>query len=252
MQGSVSAEPMSKREIIDRADRFWWKVLGELGTHHILTHGLSFDDIYEAVIYPQHEVILERNVDLGVDDFGVPILGQYLPKEMTALVDRKLSETGDPRLPSVSWHEAGGHGVLQGKYLKACQGRIRKLCDTDRSLRLIENTFELQANTFARHVAAPMGLVWVTFQRVFGISRKIPFCGPRVYMLNGQKTYAASPIDLAWKIARTMQHRFGGLSAECLAYQLIQIAVAYEGYDRGKLWTGNQADTMGSAIRNLL
>ena len=233
MQGSISAERMSECEVVDRADRFWWKVLGEFGKGYILTHGLSFDDAYDAVIYPQYEVILEKNVDLGVDDFGVPILGQYLPKEMTALVDRKIVATDDPRLSFVSWHEASGHGVLQGKYLKECSGKIRKLYDTDPSMRLIENAFESQANLFARHTAAPIPLVWVAFKRVFGISRKIPFCGPGVYMLNGRKEYAESPIELAWKVAQRMRHYFGGLSAECLAYQLIRIAVDPNGYDQG-------------------
>lgn len=228
-----SPEPMSKLQIIERSHQFWLEYVKEVGLQYVLDNGIDFDDVYDAVIYPKYEIHLEKNVNLGVDDSGDQILGQFLPKDNTALVNKTLFDTEDKRKVFTQWHEVAGHGVLQGSWLRKNREKYPNLFTTQKSMNLIENNFEMQANTFAVNVAAPMNFVDYIYRLLFGINRKIPYCGPGNYSLNYQRVYIKSPLDLAWKIAKKMQRFYGGLSAESLAYQVLKVCVHLNGYNQG-------------------
>lgn len=111
-------KPMSKQQIREGAFDLWREFVAEVGAEHLLRHGVDFDEFYDAVLYPKHEITLVRDVDLGVDDDGIPIFGKYLPKENTAFVDQKLFESKDPRTVFTEIHESIGHGVLHGPFLR--------------------------------------------------------------------------------------------------------------------------------------
>lgn len=75
---------------------------------------ISFSSVYDNVVYPQYEIIVEEGCDLGVDDEGQKILGEYDPLSNIAYIDDAISEeSNDPRRTFTLWHEVGGHGVLQ-------------------------------------------------------------------------------------------------------------------------------------------
>lgn len=247
-----SPEPMSKLQILGKAHQLWLEYVREVGPEHVLNCGVDFDEVYDAVIYPKYEITLVKNEDLGKDDFGDPILGRFIPKENVALVDNKLFETRDPRAVFTEWHETTGHGILQGGFLRKNAQKYQKLFTTEKSMNLIENTFEQQANIFAANVAAPLRYVECMFIKLFGARRKIRYCGPGKYSLcynnNNWFVYVSSPIELAWKIAKRMKHYFWGLSAESLSYQVLEVAIDTNGYDRGKLWGQKYASTVGDMI----
>ena len=254
-----SPEPMSELRILEKAHQFWLEYVREVGPEHVLNCGVDFDKVYDAVIYPKHEITLDKEQDLGLDDFGDPILGKFISKDKTALIDKKLFESRDPRRVFTEWHECTGHGVLQGEFLRKTASKNQKLYSTEKSMFLIENAFEWQANTFAANVAAPRNYVRCIFIKLFGMRRKIRYCGPRRYSLcynnNTWFVYVRSPFELAWRIAKRMQHYFWGLSAESLAYQLLEVAIDNNGYDNGGFGRCEFAPVLGdltaSYIKNV-
>lgn len=229
--------PISKVQILENAHIVWLEYIKEVGPEYVLRCGVDFDKVYEAVLYPKYEIFLDREQDLGVDDFGDPILGRFIPKENTALIDKKLFELRDPRRVFTEWHETAGHGILHGAFLRKNVSRKAKLFTTEKSMKLIENTFEWQANTFGVNVAAPRIYVWCMYRKLFGTNRKIRFCGPCRYclILNNKHWYfyATSPYQLAWIIAKKMQHYFWGLSAQSLTYRVLEVAIDNNGYGQG-------------------
>ena len=223
-------EPMSKRQILEKAHQFWLEYIREVGPEYVLNRGVDFDEVYDAVIYPHYEIILVKDEDLGLDDLGDPILGRFIPKENTALVDNKLFKTRDPRTVFTEWHEVTGHGVLQGEFLRKTESNNQKLYSTEKSMNLIENTFEWQANTFAANIAAPLNFVYCVWVKMFGMWRKMRYTGPGYYnlsLLNGTnlRFYIGSASELARRIAGLMKRYFGGLSIESLSYQVQRAAI---------------------------
>ena len=238
-------EPMSEQGIKDRAHTVWGEYVREVGPEYVLSHGIFFDEMHDAVIYPKYEIIFDKSEDLGLDDDGVPILGKFLPKENVALVDRKLFATADPRRVFTQYHETTGHGILHGPFLRKNARKYPKLYSTERSIGLSENgfdwkqmnTFEWQANMFAANVAAPRTYVLCMWKKLFGMNRKLIYQGAREYSLTfndkSSLVNVHSPLKLAWVIAKKMQLYFGGLSAQSLAYQVLEVAIDTNGYDYG-------------------
>lgn len=238
-----SVEPMSKVQIWQRAFEVYLEYVREVGAEHVLRHGVSFDELYDAVIYPKYEVILDRNEYLDVDDEGVPILGEFLAKENVALVDRKLFENSDPRTVFTECHEVIGHGILHGPFLRKNARKYPKLYSTEKGMGLTKggfdwrtlNTFEWQANAFGVNVLAPRNFVYCICIKLFDLKHKINYRGPGCYhiCLNNTKFtfYIYSVKELAWKIARLMKHYFGGLSSESLSYQVLEVAISNTVYN---------------------
>ena len=79
--------------------------------------------------------------------------------------------------------------------------KYNKLYTTEKSMKLMENSFERQANTFAANVVAPRNYVYCIFVKLFGSRRKIRFCGAGRYSLCFNNiswfVYANSPFELA-------------------------------------------------------
>lgn len=223
-------EPMSALQIRERAHSLWLEYIREVGPEYVLKNGVSFDEVFDAVIYPHYEITLIKDYDLGADDFGDPILGQFMPKENTALVSSRLFQTRDPRRVFTEWHEVAGHGVLHGPFLRKNARKFRTLNSTEKSMNRIENTFELQANTFAANIAAPLNFVYCMWVKLFGMWRKIRYIGPGYYDLcltSGTKLhcYIGSRSELAGKIADLMRPYFGGLSNQSLSYQVQRVCI---------------------------
>jgi len=249
-------EPMSKEEILKRAHSFWLEVVSQFGMRYLLRRGVDFNEVYEAIIYPKFEICLDTTNDLGVDDFGDIILGRYIPKENTALVNKKLFEQRDPRTVFTEWHEVAGHGVLQGEFLRQHLKNYDKLYTTEKSMKLIDNSFEWQANTFAANVAAPRIYVYCLFEQLFGTRGKIPFRGACKYSLcfneHHWEVYANSPFELAWKIATRIKRFFWGLSAEVIAYQLLEVAIDNGGYRWGSHKEKQPFPILGDVVSNYI
>ena len=237
--------PMSEESIREEAHQLWVDYVHEVGPEHVLNHGVDFDEMYDAVIYPRYEVELDRKQTLGEDDNGVSILGEFLPLDNVALVDRRLFEERDPRRIFVTVHETVGHGVLQGRFLRKHARRFRRLLSTEASTGLAKsgfdwsqmNTFERQANTFASHVIVPRTYVWCLWVKLFGTRRKMRYSGPGRYHLTFRDmslpVNVNSPFQLAWLVAKKMQHYFWGLSAQCIAYQVAQAVIDHRGHELG-------------------
>ena len=82
---------MSEESIEQEAHHLWVDYVLEVGREHVLDHGVDFNEMYDSVIYPRYEIDLDRGQVLGEDDDGVQILGEFLPLENVALVDRLFS-----------------------------------------------------------------------------------------------------------------------------------------------------------------
>lgn len=244
--------PLSENGVRERANRLWGVIVRELGADYLMMNGVSFDEVYEAVIYPRFEIDLDMDADLGVDDDGIQILGQFLPRDNAARISRRLVQEHDPRKAFTCWHEVVGHGVLQGDYLRKTMRKHVNLFTTETSIGPIVNTFEHQANVFAANVAAPLTYIYYRGARTFGCNRAIRFVGPGYYCIGNRKVYAVSPRNLAWHTAKMLRIYFGGLSTEALAYQVLRVFVDQNGYDRGD-WFGppRGVRTIGELIADM-
>ncbi len=257
-------KPMSEQQIRHEAHQLSLKFLAEVGPEHVLRRGMNFDELYDAVLYPEYEIEFVKEENLGVDDDGVRIMGEFLPKYNTALVDKKLFDCNDPRRVFTECHEVIGHGVLHGPFLRDNARKYPKLYSTEDVIGLGSsgfswkqmNTFEWQANVFAANVIAPPTYVWCVLLKLFGLRSKIRFCGPRWYSLSFNEmnwpVYAASPFNLAWIIAKRIRHYFGGLSSECLAYQVLRVGIDQNGYDQGGLRSNGTVPTVGNILREMM
>jgi len=251
--------PMSKESIRHEAHQLWVDYVQEVGPEHVLDYGVNFDELYDALIYPRYEIELDRSQSLGEDDEGNPILGEYLPRDNAALVDRKLFANKDPRRVFTLCHEVIGHGVLHGPFLRENAKRFPKLLSTDHSVGFTNtgfdwhqmNNFEWQANAFAANVIVPRTYIYCLWRKLFGMNRKLPYRGPRRYYLTCRDTTLAvranSPFQLASVIAKRMQHYFWGLSVQCIAYQVAAVVVDYRGYELGEKVPWGDAYTIGEA-----
>ena len=224
---------MSKNQIVAQADELWEEYVREVGWRYVVENGIKFDDVYEALIYPKYEIILEKNEYLGVDDFGDPILGQFIPKEKTALISKQLFESNDPRVVFTEWHEVCGHGILHGSLLRKSANRLLKLNTTQKAIddffKYFESRFEWQANVYAANIGAPKILVACMYIKLFNMKHRFLYRGADHYTLHfcGRdfRFYIGSLQELGWQIGRLMKHRFGGLSAECLSYQVLDAVI---------------------------
>src|SRR5437016_4462903 len=112
----IQAPPLRRQEIIERAGQLIEQYRRVVGTTRIFHYGLHFDDVYEQVIYPEYQIGLDESQDLGTDAVGKKILGWFDPVQNKVFIDRSLKD--DSRRAFTLWHEVGGHGVLQGAWLR--------------------------------------------------------------------------------------------------------------------------------------
>lgn len=224
----VRPPKFSNSEIIEKAERLSKQYAMSVEPELALL-ATSFDAVYENVIYPNYGIELIETEDLGHDDDGQKILGEYCPLTNKAYIDVSLHpKSKDPRRAFTCWHEVGGHGVLQGDWLRKEMRRIgadRRIVTTEDSLDLTtSNILERQANLFASHAGAPTWLLNHAIRETYRITRPIRYCGPRRYCLdvNGHCQYyhVASFNDFCRVIALNIQWRFGWLSIEAMSYRI--------------------------------
>jgi len=193
---------------------------------------VNFDHVYEHYIYPEYDIVLIDDHDLGYDENGVKILGSFDPQANRAYVDASLQpEYKDPRRVFTCWHEVGGHGVLQGDWLRQELARLRHATRVVTTAESISpNTaiaLERQANLFAAHAAAPTWLVKLAMKETFALTRPIRYVHPARYSLNVGGTTVFAEIDdfdhLCRQVAHHIKWRFGGLSLEALGYRIAEL-----------------------------
>jgi hypothetical protein len=125
----IMPPPFSARQIIEQAEAIgeeaiWCLSRPPLNLPPELFH-LSFDAAYNEFIYPKYDITLTEDQDLGIDDAGNKILGSFDPLDNAAFIDVSLSD--DPRRTFTCWHEVGGHGLLQGEWLRKELTRLRRV-----------------------------------------------------------------------------------------------------------------------------
>jgi hypothetical protein len=193
---------------------------------------MNFDHIYDNYIYPEYGIGLEEGYDLGFDEDGKKILGRFDPVSNTAYIDASLGNGGgDPRRAFTCWHEVGGHGVLQGEWLRRelarlnCPGYITTTEEVIGGTTLYE--LERQANRFAAYAAAPTWFLQGILQATFQTTRPVRYVKPTGYSLvvNGHTVhcYAADYNDLCRRVAYYISSRFGGLSLQALGYRVAEV-----------------------------
>lgn len=215
---------------------------------------ISFDAAYERLIYPEYGIVLEDGYDLGVDVKGSKILGKYDPLENVAYIDASLPEK-DPRRSFTCWHEVGGHGVLQGEWLRREIRRVEShfyTTTTEASLNFeTTNVLERQANLFAAHAGAPTSLLCLTLLQILDLKRPIRYVGPGSYIFDVRKRRQTFQVesfnDLCRVIGRIIQPRFGYLSIEALSYRIERLPI-FSDSNAGRFDLHRTAPTMSAGV----
>lgn len=224
----IQAPQFSNSEIIRRAEKLTKQFAKSIEPEIALLF-TSFDAIYAEIIYPEFEIELRENYDLGFDEDGVKILGEYDWYENVAYIDQVINEeSGDPRRSFTLWHEVGGHGVLQGDWLRKEHSRVAKnsrLVTTETSITgQTIDVLERQANLFAANAGIPLWLLEHRMREVFRPTRPFRFIGPSRYCLevNGRCRYGDVKTfdDMCRFIAYYIKPSFGGMSTESIGYQV--------------------------------
>jgi len=221
--------PLKRADVVHEAEKLIDQYVDHLGWEAVVARGLSFDDVYHDVIYPQYEIELIEDEDLGTDPDGKKVLGSFDILSNTAYIDKSLRiGSGDPRRAFTCWHEVGGHGILQGAWLKGQLERglcAEHLITTEASLSpATVNQLERQANLFAASASAPKWLVRAILVDIFSLNRLFRYAGPggyNLYVHGKDVPCRVSSFDhLCQQIAKRIQHRFWGLSVESLTYRV--------------------------------
>lgn len=227
----IGALPLNRSTIQAEAESLFWRFVHEVGEQHVMNSGIVFEEVYVAVIFPEYKIDVQEGLDLGFAPDGQKILGQYDPIGNRVLIDACIGPcSDDPRRVFTLWHEVGGHGVLQGSWLRNEFERLRRtdpLVTTDLDIAPeAREWLERQANIFAGHAAAPLPLVNAMTHRTFRLTKPLFYFKPGHYWLDiagrAHRQYVSSFGDLCRAVARAIRHRFGGLSVEALSYQVQQ------------------------------
>ncbi len=233
----VSAPPLSRSQIIEMAESLSIEYATTVD-HDLALLSIGFDAIYDNVIYPQYEIALDESRDLGFDEAGYKILGEYNPFDNIAYIDPTIGPTTrDNRRVFTLWHEVAGHGVLQGEWLRSefrKQNRNSFIITTEQSLDLNTiNELERQANLFASYAAAPTWYLLYAIREALYLPRPIRFTGPGRYCLSLRNDLSThyeikSFNELCRIIAYKIKWRFGGLSVEALSYRIEKLESIFE------------------------
>jgi hypothetical protein len=228
-QGSIVAPMFTRKHIVDLADALTIEYAHCVGLERA-RHGISFEALYRNVIYPRYEIEIVEDCDLGFDQ-GQKILGSFDPVRNIAFIDKVLSPRGsDPRRAFTCCHEVGGHGVLQGNWLRSELKQLderSQIVTTQASMSPeTETVLERQANLFASHMAAPTWLVVYAIQRAFkfDLRTRFIFQGRGHYSFctrwGTRKMFVEDFEDACKKIAFYIKRWFHGLSVEALGYRV--------------------------------
>ncbi len=229
--GRLSVPPLSRERVVHRAEEILGRYASIVGMNRILEHGMCFRELYEEVIYPDHEVELIEGADLGFDGEGRQLLGLFDVEANAVFIDRSIGpDANDPRRTFTLHHEVIGHGVLQGPWLRAAIERLRQrpfLVTTEESLDdSATDRLERQANLIASHTSAPAWLVLYSLMQTFRPTRQFVFFGPCKYWLDVHgvsRPFSVGDFDeLCRLVAYHIRRRFDGLSVESLSYRVAE------------------------------
>lgn len=226
-------EILKTSEIQERAEQLTLAYAEQVGLE-VARLGINFQVVYEEVIYPDFGIELQEGLDLGFDDSGKKLFGRFLPMENIVQIDRIISD--DPKHPQRAftyWHEVGGHGVLQGDWLRKqlkLHGGSSCIATTEDSLSFdVISALERQANVYAARAGAPNWLLYHVVNETMDLSRPIRYIGPSKYTLQIQgraETVNVKSFEhLCWIIGKQIQFRFGWLSAEALGYRIAETSM---------------------------
>ena len=226
-------EILETSEIQERAEQLTLAYAEQVGLE-VARLGINFQVVYEEVIYPDFGIELQEGLDLGFDDSGKKLFGRFLPMENIVQIDRIISD--DPKHPQRAftyWHEVGGHGVLQGDWLRKqlkLHGGSSCIATTEDSLSFdVISALERQANVYAARAGAPNWLLYHVVNETMDLSRPIRYIGPSKYTLQIQgrtETVNVKSFEhLCWIIGKQIQFRFGWLSAEALGYRIAETSM---------------------------
>ncbi len=232
---------ITSAEISRKAHDLLFEYIREVGEEHIESNGIDFAELYQSVLYPHYEIILDTNEDLGVTDSGDQIFGKFLPRENVVLIDKSFFLSNDPRKVFTLYHEVPGHGILHGSHLKRAGFQNGVFRTTEASIVDRENAYERQANLLASRLAAPLGFIAWLCRKLYGLTGKINYVGPGRYCIGSTIFSVHSPPHLAWLIAKQIRHYFGGLSTGALALNVLRVAVNRNGYTNSDF---NSPDTL--------
>ncbi len=222
-EGKVKRNNSTNNSIINLANRCLEQYFEEKGYYLPEDKIINIDEIYESVIYPEYEIILSTNYDLGfIEDTEDKILGKTIPKERVILIDKSLApESGDPRYTFTLGHEIG-HGLLHAdkKQLFRCSSK---------SIFKGTNLYEKEANCFSENLLMPRRLVFYRFVQYYKPSKPIIYRGEGEYWLGysgkTKKQNVYSFQDYCGKLARPLTRYFSNISKESLGYRLCNLGL---------------------------
>ena len=227
----IEAPPFSNRRIVQTAEELTRNYVQATNPNPaILT--INFDHVYDNYIYPEYGIVLEEDCNLGHDEQGNKILGRFDVEANTAYIDASLGpRSGDPRRIFTCWHEVGGHGILQGEWLRhqlAQSHRFRHVITTEDSIDgRTQYELDRQANLFAAYAAAPTWFLQSVLRETYEAARPIRYVGPGRYCLSVNQATRYRDADdfdhLCRIVAYYISWRFGGLSLEALGYRIAQV-----------------------------
>jgi hypothetical protein len=236
-QQRIKAPPFSDRRIVQTAEKLTKCYVRAVNPDPRLIT-INFDHVYENYIYPEYGIGLEEDCTLGYDETGNKILGRFDIETNVAYIDSEIGRSShDPRRVFTCWHEVGGHGILQGEWLRQelsqlCRSRVVVTTD-DAITGATLSTLDRQANLFAAHAAAPTWLLQIAVQETFNLTRPIRFIGPRKYCLSVNNATVYRDVETFDHLCQVVAHyigwRFGGLSVEALGYRVAEAGFVTDG-----------------------
>lgn len=219
---------LSRKRIISIAESLsdsYAKLYGSLPPN---CFSISFDDVYDSLIYPTYGITLEEGDDLGFHN-GEKILGCYEPIGNIIRLDALLNDPNDLRHHKKGftfWHELG-HALLHGEWFRTYPGTTsdkRIITFEDSLSSAAEGRREQQANLFAAHASVPIWWLNYVLKSTFDLNRPIRYIGPAKYQLypwNDRRECRVETFqELCMDIAYLIRHRFSGMSIEVITNRI--------------------------------
>lgn len=194
------------------------------GDVHPDLFSIAFDQVFDSVIYPHYEILLDEESDLGFHQ-DEKVLGFYDAESNAISLDRLFKNNSEImrwKRTFTGWHELG-HAILHRSWLLT--QKQKRISTSEQSLSYEnEARLERQANLFAAHAAAPQWFLDFVLKSTFDLTRPIRYIGPTTYDLYPRgcqrRCRATNLYDLCMNIAYAIRHRFGELSIEALTYRI--------------------------------
>ena len=185
----------------------------EKGWEHLDDMVIDAQDIYDTVIYPEYEINLSTNKDLGYADDG-KILGMTIATENLILIDRSIAPgTNDSRYSFTLAHEIG-HALLHN------ESDQHLSFTTEQSIYNEYYLNESNADCFAERLLVPHELLVLRFKQCYGACDEFFYTGPGTYRINQVEACIESLSDFYLKLTEALSCYFPGIPADFLVLML--------------------------------